>query len=139
MSHWYYTPVIFWFLIRNILLLLSRSVMSDSLKPHELQHARLPYPSQSPRVCSNSCPLNQWCHSTLSSSVVSSFGLQSLPASGSFPMSHLFSSGGQSIRTSASTSVLPMNIQGWPPLGLAGRNIYLAFVPIFAKKLLKPL
>ena len=94
----------------------SCSVVSDSLWPQGLQHARLPYPSLSPEVCSNSHPLSQWCHPTISSSVVPfSFRLQSFPASGSFPMSQFFASGGQSI--GASASVLPMNIQDWFPLG----------------------
>ena len=96
----------------------SCSVMSDSLWPHGPQHVRLPCPSQTPRVHSNSCPLSQWCHPTISSSVVPfSFFLQSFPASGSFTMSQLFVSGGQSIGVSASASVLPMNIQDWFPLG----------------------
>ena len=103
----------------NCLLLFSRSVMSDSLRPHGLQQARLPCPSLSPRACSNSCPLSQWCHPTISSSVVPfSSCLQSFPTSGSFPMSQLFTWGGQSIGASASASVLSMNIQGWFPLGL---------------------
>ena len=90
-----------------------------SLQLHGLQHARLPCPSLSPRVCSNSCPLSQWCHPTISSSVVSfSSCLHSFPASGSLPMSQLFTSGGQRIGVSALASVLPMNIQGWFPLGL---------------------
>ena len=81
------------------------------------QHARLPCPSPSPRVCSNACPLSRWCHPTISSSVISfSSCLQSFPASGSFPMSLLFPLGGQSIGASASASVLPMNIQVWFPL-----------------------
>ena len=102
-----------------LLMLFSHSVVSDSLQPHGLQHARLPCPSPSPRACSNSCLLSQWCHPTISSSVVPcSSCLQSFPASGSFPVSHLFTSGGQSIGVSASTSVLPMNIQDWFPLGL---------------------
>ena len=102
-------------------LLLSQSVMSDSLQPHGLQHARLPCPSLSPRVCSNSCPLSRWCHPAISSSVVPfSSCPQSLPASGSFQMSHLFTWGGQSIGVSASASVLPVNIQGWFPLGWTG-------------------
>ena len=85
---------------------------------HELKHTRVPCPSPSPRAWSNSCPLSRWCHPTISSSVVTSFScLQSFPASGSFPMSHLFTTDGQSIGASASTSVLPMNIQGWS-LGL---------------------
>ena len=99
----------------------SRSVVSDSLWTHGLQHARLPYPSPTPRVYSNSCPLSWWCHPTISSSVVPfSSHLQSFPASGSFAMSQFFASGGQSIRVSTSVSVLPMNIQDWFPLGLTG-------------------
>ena len=95
--------------------------MSNSLLSHGLQNARLPCPSFSPRACSNSCPLGWWCHPTISSSVVPfSSCLQSFPASGSFLMSRLFSSGGQSIGASASASVLPMNIQNWFPLGLTG-------------------
>ena len=99
----------------------SHSVMSNSLRCHWLQYARLPWPSPSPRDYSNSCPLHQWCHPTVSSSVIpfSSYPW-SFPASGSFPVSWLFISGGQSIRASASASVLPMNIQGWFPLGLTG-------------------
>ena len=90
----------------------SCSVMSDSLQPHGLWHARLPCPSPTPRAYSNSCPLSWWCHPSISSSVFPfSFYLQSLPASGSFPMSQFFALGGQSIRVSASASVLPMNIQ----------------------------
>ena len=96
-------------------------VMSNSLWPHGLQHARLPCPSPTPEVYSNSCPLSQWCYSTISFSVVPFFScLQSFPASGSFPVSQFFASGGQSIGVSASTSVLPMNIQNWFPLGLTG-------------------
>ena len=92
-----------------------------TLRPHGLQHARLSCPSPTPRVHSNSCPLSRWCHPTLSSSVVPfSFHLQSFPASGSFPMSQLFTSVGQSIGVSASTSVLPMNTQDWSPLGWTG-------------------
>ena len=92
--------------------------VSDFLPPHGLQHARLPCPSPIPRACSNSCPLSWWGHPTISSSVP--FFFQSCPASGSFPMSRLFVSGGQSIGASASASVLPMNIhiQDWFPLGL---------------------
>ena len=90
-----------------------------TLRPHGLQHARLPCPSLSPRVCSNSCPLSWWCHPTISSSVSPlSSCTQSFPASGSFPVSQYFTSGSQSI--GASASVLPMNIQGWFPLGLTG-------------------
>ena len=90
----------------------SHSVMSNSLWPHELQHARLPCPSPTPRACSNSCPLSRWCHPTISSSVIPfSYCLQSFPASEPFPMSKFFASGGQSIRVSSSASVLPMNIQ----------------------------
>ena len=91
--------------------------MSDNLQLHGLQHANLPCPLQSLRVCSDSCPLSRWCHPTISSSVTPfSSCAQSFPASGSFPMSQLFASGGQSIGTSA--SVLPINIQRWFPLGL---------------------
>ena len=91
--------------------------MSNSLQPHGLQHGRLPCPSPTPGVCSNSCPLSRWCHPTSSSSVVPFSWLQSFPASGSFPMSQFLASGGQSIGASASASVLPMNIQDWFPLG----------------------
>ena len=91
---------------------------SSSLWPHWLQHTRLPCPWQTPRAWSNSCSSSQWCHPTISSSVVPfSSCLQSLPASGSFPMSQFFLSGGQSVGVSASASVLPMNIQDWFPLG----------------------
>ena len=101
----------------HLLLLFSCSVVSDSLQPHGLQHARLPCPLPSPRPCSNSCPLSQWYHPTISSSVILfSSCLQSFPASGSFLMSWLFAWGGQNI--GASALVLPMNIQGWFPLGL---------------------
>ena len=94
----------------------SRSVMSNSLQPHEPQHARPPCPSPTPRVYSNSCPSSRWCHPAISSSVVPfSSCPQSLPGSGSFPMSQLFSWGGQSIGVSASASVLPMNTQDWSP------------------------
>ena len=99
----------------------SYSVMSDSLWPHGLKHARLPCPSPIPRACSNSCPLSQWCHPTISSSGIPfSSCPPSFPASGSFPVSWLFASGGQSIGASASASVLSVNIQGWLPLGLTG-------------------
>ena len=91
--------------------------MSDSLQPHGLQHTRLPCHSLFPRVCSNSCPLIRWCHPTISSSVTPfSSCPQSFPASWSFPMIQLFGSCGQSTGTSASSSVLPVNIQGWFPL-----------------------
>ena len=99
----------------------SHSVVSNSLPPHGLQHARPPCPSATPAVYSNSCPLSQSCHPTISSSVIPfSSCLQSFPASGSFQMSQFFTSGGQSIGVSASTSVLPMNIQDWSPLGWTG-------------------
>ena len=92
--------------------------MSDSLQPHGLQHTRTPCPSATPGVYSNSCPLSRWRHLTISSSVVPFPScLQSFPASGSFPVSQFFASGGQSIGVSASASVLPMNIQDWSPLG----------------------
>ena len=95
----------------------SRSVMSDSLRPHEPQHARPPCPSPTPGVDSNSCPSSRWCHPSISSSVVPSSSCpQSLPASGSLPMSQLFAWGGQSTGVSASASVLPMNTQDWSPL-----------------------
>ena len=107
--------------MRLWLLLFSHSVVSDSLQTHGWQHARPPCPSLPPRACSNPCPLSQWCHPTISSSVMSfSSCCQSFPASGSFPMSQLFASGGQSIGVSASTSVLPMNTQEWSPLGWTG-------------------
>ena len=95
--------------------------MSDSLQPHRLQYARVPWPSPTPGVCSNSCPLSWWCHPTISSSDVPfSSCFQSFPASGSFQMSQFFTSGGQSTRASASASAsaFPVNIQGWFPLGL---------------------
>ena len=97
----------------------SRSVESHSLRPHGLQHTRLPCPSPSPGACSNSCPLSQGCHPTISSPVVP-FCVQSFPASRSFPVSRFFESGGPSIGVSASASVLPVNIQDWFPLGLTG-------------------
>ena len=98
-----------------------RSVGSDPLIPHEPQHARSPCPSPTPRVYSNSCSSSWWCHPAISSSVVPfSSCLQYFPASGSFPMSQLFPSGGQSIGVSASASVLPMNTQDWFPLGWTG-------------------
>ena len=99
----------------------SHSVMSDSLLPHGPQHARPPYPSPTPGVHPNPCPLSQWCHPTISSSVIPfSSCPQSFPASGSFQMSQLFASGGQSIGVSASTSVLPVNTQEWSPLTWTG-------------------
>ena len=99
----------------------SRSVVSDSLRPHEPQHARPPCPSPTPRVYSNSRPPSRWCHPTTLSSVVPfSSCPQSFPASGSYPVSELFTSGGQSIGVSASLSVLPMNTQDWSPLGWTG-------------------
>ena len=99
----------------------SHWLMLNSLQPHGLQHNRPPCPAPTPGVCSNSCPLNQWCHPTIPSSVFPfSSHLQSCPASGSFLMSQFFASGGQTIGVSASASVLPMNIQDWFPLGLTG-------------------
>ena len=99
----------------------SCSVVSDSLRPHEPQHTRPQCPSPTPGVHPNSCPLSQWCHLTISSSVVPfSSCPQSFPASASFPMSQLFTSGSQSIGVSASTSVLPMNTQDWSPLRWTG-------------------
>ena len=105
----------------------SHSVVSNSLQPHGLQRARLPCPSPTPGACSNSCPSSQWCHPTISSSVVPlSSCLQFFPASGSFPRNRFFASGGQSIRASASASFLPMNIQDWFPLGLTGLISFLS-------------
>ena len=99
----------------------SRSVVSDSLRPHESQHARPPCPSPTPGVHSDSRPLSRWCHPAISSSVIPfSSCPQSFPASGSFPMSQLFTRGGQSIGVSALASFLPMNTQGWSPLGSTG-------------------
>ena len=99
----------------------SHSVMSDSLQPHEPQHAGPPCPSPTPGVHPNPYPLSQWCHPTISSSVIPfSSCPQSFPVSGSFPMSQLFALGGQSIRVSASTSVLPVNTQDWSPLEWTG-------------------
>ena len=99
----------------------THSVMSDSLQPQGLQLSRPPCPSPTPGVYSDSCPLSRWCHPTISSSVIPfSSCLQSFPESGSFPMSQFFASGGQSIGVSASASVLPMNTQGWFPLGWTG-------------------
>ena len=104
-----------------IVLLFGCLVLSDSLWPHRLQHTRLPCVSPSPKVCLNSCTLSQWCHPTISSSVIPfSSCHQSFPASGSFPVSQFFASGDQSIGASASASVLPVNIQGWFPLGWTG-------------------
>ena len=99
----------------------SRSVMSDSLRPHESQHTRPPCPSPTPRVHSDWRPLSWWCHPAISSSVIPfSYCLQSLPPSGSFPMSQLFAWRGQSTGVSASASVLPVNTQDWSPLGWTG-------------------
>ena len=111
LAHWsvsmdFSLSILMWYSVQ-----FSHSVVSDSLRPHGLQHTRPPYPSPSPRVCSNSCPLSWWCHPTISSFVVPfSSCLQSFPASGSFPMSQFFTSGSQNIGVSASASVLPMNI-----------------------------
>ena len=116
-----FSPSVKWH--NNIIYLMSSvqfscSVMSNSLQPHESQHARRPRPSTTPRVYSNSCPSSRWCHPAISSSVVPfSSCLQSLPASGSFPMSQLFTWGGQSIGVSTSASVLPKDTQDWSPLG----------------------
>ena len=104
-----------------LLLLCSRSVVFDFLQPYGLQHCRLPCPSSSRRVCSNSCPLSQWCHPTISSSVIpSSSCLRSFQVSESYPISWHFASGGHSIGASASASVFPVNIQNWFPWGLTG-------------------
>ena len=117
LRHFYYLHVILAFSSVQ----LSCSVMSDSLRPHGLQHPRLPCPSATPGTYSNSCPLCQWYHPTISSYIIPfSSHLQSFPASGSFPMSQFFASGGQSIGVLASASVLPMNIQDHFPLGWTG-------------------
>ena len=109
------------FFIVHKLLLFNCSIVSNSLQPHGLQHTRLPCPSLSPRVCSNSCLLSRWCHSAVSFSVIPfSSCPQSFPVSGSFQMSWLLTSSGRSIGVSASASVLPMNIQDWFPLGWTG-------------------
>ena len=108
---------------------ISRSVVPNSLQPHGLQHARPPCPSPTPGVYSNSCPLSQWCHPTISSSVVPFLCHQSFSASGSFQMSQFFTSSGQSIGASASVLILPINIQDWPPLVLTG------LISLLSKKL----
>ena len=106
---------------RRYLVQFSHSIVSDSLQPHEPQHARPPCPSPTPRVHQNPCPLSWWCHPTISSSVIPfSFCPQSFPVSESFQMSQLFASGGQNIGVSASASVLPINTQDWSPLGWTG-------------------
>ena len=106
---------------QNVSVQFSRSVMSDSLWPHGLQHTRLPCPSPTRGACWNSCPSSRWCHPTISSSVIPfSSRLQPFPALGSFPMSQSFASCGQSIEVSASASAVPMNIQDWLPLGWTG-------------------
>ena len=113
-------PLDYWMFIKVFSSVQSLS-QSDSLRPHESQHARPPCPSPTPRVYPNSCSSSQWCHPTISSSVVPfSSCPQSLPASGSFSMSQLFTWGGQSIGVSALASVLPMNIQAWSPLEWTG-------------------
>ena len=120
MEQAYHSHLIFAF-VRFSSVQFSHSVMSDSLRPHESQHARPPCPSPTPGVHSNSCPSSWWCHPAISFSVVPfSSCPQSLPASGSFPMSQLFTWGGQSIGVSASKSVLPMNTQDWSPSGWTG-------------------
>ena len=108
-------------LLLLLLLLFSHQVMSDTSRPHGLQHTRLPCLSATPGDCSNSCPSSRWWYPTISSSVVPfSSCLQSSPASGSFPVSQFFASGGQSNGASASSSDLPKSIQGWFPLRLTG-------------------
>ena len=111
----------FYHLSHQISVQFNHLVVSDSLQPHGLQHTGPPCPSPTPRAYSNSCPLSQRCHPTISSSVIHFFScLQSFPASGYFQISQFFTSGGQRIGVSASTSVLPMNVQDWFPLGLTG-------------------
>ena len=112
----------------------SRSVVSNSLWPHELQHSRPPCPSPTRGVYSDSCPLSQWCHPTILSPVIPfSSRLQSFPASGSFPMSQFFASRGQSIGVSASTSVLPMNVQDWFPLGWYYKDFFHKDISAFSE------
>ena len=102
---------------KKLFIVVVQSLNYVSFRSHGPQHTRLPCPSPYPRACSNSCPSSQWCHPTISSSVIPfSFCLQSFPESGSFPVSQLFVSGGQRTGASASASVLPVNIQGWLPL-----------------------
>ena len=116
-----------WKTLNSTLFLFSRSVLSNSLWPHGLQCARLPWPSLFPGVCSNSCPLHWWCHPTISSSVAPFFSCpQSFPTSGSFPRSWLSFSGGQSIRASASAISLSSEHSGWFPLGLTGLIYFLS-------------
>ena len=111
----------FWIRVYSVYMLRSGIAVTQSLRPHGLQHAKLPCPSLSPGACSNSCLLSWWCHPTVLFSVIPFFScLQSFPASGSFPMSWLSASGGQSIAASASASVPPVNIQDWFPLVLTG-------------------
>ena len=119
----------------------SHSVISDSLQPHVLQHARLPCPSLTPGACSNSCPSSHWCHPAISSSVIPlSFCPQSFAALGSFLRNQLFTSGGQTIEVSASASVLPMNIQDRYPLVLTGwtslqsKRLWIVFSNITVQK-----
>ena len=119
--HLYCTPTEIFSRLESPSAQFSRSVVSDSLGPHELQHTRPPCPSPTPGVHPSPCPLCRWCHPAISFSVISfSSCLQSFLASGSFQMSQLSASGGQSIGVSASTSVLPMNTQDWSPLGWTG-------------------
>ena len=122
--HWTNQFLLILILILALVLIFSqfsRSVVSNSLQPHEPQHTRPPCPLPTPGVHLNPCPLSRWCHPTISSSVVPfSSCPQSFPASGSFQMSQIFASGGQNIGVSTSASVLPMNIQGWFPLGWTG-------------------
>ena len=114
-------PTLFFFAIALAIVIIQSLSHVWLFGPHGLQHARLPCSSPSPGACSDSCSLNQWCHPTILSSVIPfSSCLQSCPASRSFPMNQLFTSGGQSIGVSASASVLPMNIQDWFPLGMTG-------------------
>ena len=130
------------FNVMKISVQFSHSVVSDSLRPHELQHVRPPCPSPSPGVYSNSCPLSLWCHPTVSSTVIPFSCLQSFPASGSFQMSQFFASGGQRIGVSASAPVLPMNIHGWFSLGRTGwkfRNTHIESNMLKASSALLPL
>ena len=114
----HYFTLILWVCDVSVLLLFNRSVVPDPLRPHG--HVSPPCPSPSPRACSDSCSLSQWCHPNITSSVVPFSYLQSFPVSGSFLINYLFRSSGQNIGVSASASVLQMNIQDWSPLGWTG-------------------
>ena len=134
----YYGDLLSFIFLNYCLYQLSHSIVSFSWWPHGLQHARLPCASPTPGACSSSCPLSWWCHPTISSSVVPfSSCPQSFPASGSFPVSWLFTIGGPIIVTSASASVFPMNSQGWFPLELIDCQLLIAKLRLKSKKVWK--